>query len=62
MAVPKRKPSRGKRRSRKAANSVFRLPQMSDCPQCAVPYIPHRVCPECGYYRDRQVINRESFD
>ncbi|HOK78627.1 MAG TPA: 50S ribosomal protein L32, partial [Verrucomicrobiota bacterium] len=26
------------------------------CPQCAEPYIPHRVCPACGYYKGRQVI------
>jgi len=26
------------------------------CPRCGAPRLPHRVCPECGYYGDRQVI------
>ena len=26
------------------------------CPQCAAPYIPHRVCPACGFYKGRQVL------
>jgi large subunit ribosomal protein L32 len=41
---------------RRAYNSVLRLPQLSACPQCAAPYVPHRVCPACGYYKGRQVI------
>ncbi len=60
MGVPKRKPSRGKRRSRKAANSAFHLPQLSECPQCSAPYIPHRACPSCGYYRGRQVYDMDA--
>ena len=27
----------------------------SECPQCHEPKPPHRVCPNCGYYRGRQV-------
>ena len=29
--------------------------------RCDDPQVPHRVCPTCGYYRDRQVIEVE-FD
>jgi large subunit ribosomal protein L32 len=43
-------------RQRRAYNSVLSLPQLSTCPQCAAPYIPHRVCPACGFYKGRQVI------
>ena len=25
------------------------------CPQCHEPKAPHRICPHCGYYRQRQV-------
>jgi large subunit ribosomal protein L32 len=42
---------------RRAYNSVLTLPQMSTCPQCAAAYVPHRVCPKCGFYKGRQVIN-----
>src|SRR5205807_10253444 len=57
MGVPKRKPSRSRQRMRRAYNSVLKLPQLSTCPQCAAPYVPHRVCPACGFYRGRQVIS-----
>src|ERR1041384_7962164 len=57
MGVPKRKPSRSRQRMRRAYNSVLKLPQLSTCPQCAAPYMPHRVCPACGFYKGRQVIS-----
>ena len=62
MGVPKRKPSRSAQRKRRASNSVLKLPQMSVCPQCAAPYVPHRVCPSCGNYKGRQVVTIESFE
>jgi large subunit ribosomal protein L32 len=57
MGVPKRKPSRSRQRMRRAYNSVLTLPQVSKCPQCDSPYLPHRVCPSCGYYKGRQMVN-----
>src|SRR2546429_7573053 len=60
MGVPKRKPSRSRQRMRRAYNSVLSLPQLSTCPQCAAPYVPHRVCPACGYYKGRQVLTIEA--
>src|SRR5438309_11411595 len=61
MGVPKRKPSRSRQRMRRAYNSVLKLPQLSTCPQCAAPYVPHRVCPACGYYKGRQVVTVEAL-
>ncbi|NVM57469.1 MAG: 50S ribosomal protein L32 [Desulfobacterales bacterium] len=58
MALPKRKVSksrRGKRRSHHRA----RLPNMSVCPQCNEPKLPHHVCPNCGHYKGRAVIETE---
>lgn len=57
MGVPKRKPSRSRQRMRRAYNSVLKLPQLATCSQCAAPAVPHRVCPSCGFYDGRQVIN-----
>ena len=56
MGVPKRKPSTSRQKMRRAYNSVLKLPQISKCPQCAEPHVPHRVCPACGYYKGRQVL------
>lgn len=55
MAVPKRKPSKSKIRSRKRSHKKS-LVAAKACPQCGSPHRPHRVCPSCGYYRGRQVL------
>jgi large subunit ribosomal protein L32 len=56
MGVPKRKPSHSRQRMRRAYNSVLKLPQVNACPQCGEPFVPHRVCPACGYYKGRQIL------
>ncbi|MBL9168335.1 MAG: 50S ribosomal protein L32 [Verrucomicrobiales bacterium] len=56
MGVPKRKPSKSRQRMRRAYNSVMKLPQVSECPQCGASYRPHRVCPSCGFYKERQIL------
>ena len=56
MAVPKRKTSKSKRNMRRAANSKYTAPNLGKCSQCHEPKLPHRVCPECGYYKGREVI------
>jgi large subunit ribosomal protein L32 len=55
MAVPKKKMSRSRTRQRKAQWKVAR-PQLSTCPQCKAPKLPHRACRSCGTYDGREVI------
>lgn len=57
MAVPKKKMSRSRSRRRKATWKVS-APRTSRCPQCNAEKFPHRVCPECGTYRGREVISK----
>lgn len=59
MAVPKKKTSKAKGRSRRAANWVLRTPARSLCPQCRQAKLPHVVCPNCGWYKGRQAIEVE---
>lgn len=59
MAVPKRKISKARRDKRRAANSKVSAPTLVECPQCHEPKVPHRVCPECGYYKNKEVIEVE---
>ena len=59
MAVPKRKTSRMKKRQRKAANRYEGV-QANYCTNCAAPAAPHRVCPACGYYNGKQVVDVEA--
>lgn len=58
MAVPKRKTSKAKSSSRKA-NWKLVVPSLSACPQCHEPKMSHRVCPSCGFYKGKQVVNAE---
>ncbi|MGI6576265.1 MAG: 50S ribosomal protein L32 [bacterium] len=58
MAVPKKKMTRS-RRDRRRAHWKLTLPGLSQCPRCHEPKLNHRVCPSCGYYKNRQVMNKE---
>jgi large subunit ribosomal protein L32 len=29
---------------------------VSVCPQCHQPKLPHHVCPACGYYKSKEVV------
>ena len=58
MAVPKRRTSRSRRDMRRA-HDALPAPARSLCPQCNEPKVPHRVCANCGWYRDRTVIETE---
>ncbi len=58
MAVPKRKTSKMKKRMRKAANR-YKGVQVTLCQVCSAPVMPHRVCPSCGSYKGKQVINAD---
>ena len=61
MAVPKRRTSRSKKGSRRAHH--FRTPvQVQYCPRCNEPVLPHRVCPNCGSYQGREVVNMDEAD
>ncbi|MEM9202453.1 MAG: 50S ribosomal protein L32 [Actinomycetota bacterium] len=57
MAVPKRKMSKSKSRSRKASAWRTGRTARSICPQCGAPQRPHRACAKCGYYAGRQVLD-----
>ena len=58
MAVPKRKHSNsrsGKRRSHDAKKPR----QLTVCKNCSTSLPTHVVCPECGYYMGRTVVDME---
>lgn len=55
MAVPKQKISR-QRRDKRRANWKLQKPDNAKCPHCGAARMPHRVCRECGYYGEREVM------
>ncbi|HID32181.1 MAG TPA: 50S ribosomal protein L32 [bacterium (Candidatus Stahlbacteria)] len=58
MPVPKRRHARSRGRKRR---TYWRLnpPQLTECPHCHELIRPHRVCPNCGYYKGKMVITVE---
>jgi len=56
MPVPKKKKSRSKRDSRRAHHDKVALKSLSSCSRCNEPRLPHRACPNCGFYRDRIAV------
>ena len=58
MAVPKNKVSKA-RRDKRRANWKLTAPNLVECPQCHTLKMPHRVCPNCGQYKGKEVIKVE---
>ncbi len=59
MAVPKRKTSKSRVRTRKRSHKIQTV-AVKGCPQCGEAHQPHRACPSCGYYKGRQVLTVEA--
>lgn len=53
MGVPKRRQSKSRKNMRRSANWKITTPGLMECPQCHASKLPHRVCPECGFYKER---------
>jgi large subunit ribosomal protein L32 len=54
MPNPKRRHSKTRGAKRRTHDTLQQV-GMSECPQCHERKPPHRVCPNCGFYRGRQV-------
>ena len=53
-AVPKKKLTRA-RQGRRLSSYKLKPVHAAICPRCRSAKLPHAACPECGYYRGRQV-------
>jgi large subunit ribosomal protein L32 len=56
MANPKRKQSKRRSANRRAANA-FKAPEVAKDPTDGTTFRPHRVNPNNGMYRGRQVLD-----
>jgi large subunit ribosomal protein L32 len=61
MAVPKKRTSRTRRDKRRATHGISAA-RLNECPRCHSPRLPHRVCPTCGTYAGREVIDLSTPD
>ncbi len=58
MPNPKRRHSNQRTRLRRTHYKI-KEPNMSICSNCKSMVIPHRVCPHCGYYKGRLVLEKK---
>ncbi len=56
VPLPKRKLSKG-RRDRRRAHDALEANNLVQCSQCGEMRLAHTVCPNCGYYQGREIIN-----
>ncbi|MGH9580858.1 MAG: 50S ribosomal protein L32, partial [Terriglobales bacterium] len=59
MPNPKRRHSRSRTGKRRAHDALVAR-SLSECPNCHERKLPHRVCPKCGYYKGREVMDVKS--
>ncbi|NOH03150.1 MAG: 50S ribosomal protein L32 [Chloroflexi bacterium] len=52
---PKRKHSKG-RRDRRRSQDALSLANLVVCSNCGSKRLPHVVCPNCGYFKGREVV------
>ncbi len=56
MAVPKRRKSRARRDTRRATHKIS-ASVFNTCSNCNAPKEPHRICPACGWYKNRYALD-----
>ena len=58
MAQPKRRWSKQRTHTKR---STWKLENktIATCKHCNEPIMPHRVCPNCGYYDGKEVVKQE---
>ncbi|MBT3340949.1 MAG: 50S ribosomal protein L32 [Planctomycetes bacterium] len=60
MAVPKRKISKSRARTPRAARKLA-VATLQECPRCSSTGRPHTICDNCGHYKGREVIQKDEF-
>ncbi|AMB99653.1 50S ribosomal protein L32 [Aerococcus urinaehominis] len=55
MAVPKRKTSKS-RKNKRRTHYKLEVPGMVTCPNCGELRKSHHVCPSCGHYDGKEVV------
>ncbi|MBP6930312.1 50S ribosomal protein L32 [Patescibacteria group bacterium] len=55
MAEPKKKSSKTRSGNRRAHQALKKM-SASKCANCGEQVIQHRVCPNCGFYKGKKII------
>lgn len=55
MAVQQRRGSKTRKRLRRT-HFKLEATTLIACPHCGAMIRPHHVCPECGYYKGKEIV------
>lgn len=55
MPHPKKKHTKAAKGQRRSHHAIKET-KFTSCPKCKEKILPHRVCPKCGSYNSRQVM------
>lgn len=55
MPLPTQKHTKSRQRTRRSTHQI-KASTRSVCPKCKKPVLPHRACPACGFYKDKEII------
>lgn len=56
MAVPKQRHTKS-RRNKRRMHIFIKEPLLRVCSKCGKKIRPHKICPYCGFYKGREVID-----
>jgi len=56
MPVPKQRHTKS-RRNKRRGNIYLEAANLTVCPKCGKPVLPHTICLNCGYYKGKEVVD-----
>ena len=56
MTAPKKRTTKS-RRDKRRLHIHLKESSLTKCSKCGKSILPHRVCPFCGFYKGKQVLN-----
>lgn len=56
MPMPKKRHSNVRQGKRRFSNFQLAETNLSRCPDCSAPILPHHACPSCGKYKGQSVL------
>ncbi len=60
MAVPRHKLSKTKKRQRRSHDALT-AKGLATCPRCNADKLPHRVCGNCGFYKNAKKVEVKGY-
>jgi len=60
MAVPQEKTSK-RRRNMRRSHHALKTPNLIGCSNCGAQIMSHRICPQCGSFKGKEVLAVENY-